>query len=116
MNTQTNETAFETYVEQMLLAKGWQQGMAGDWEKDRALFPRLITGFIATTQPDLWAAMRGQHGAQLERLLIDTLVRELAIKGSLYVLRHGFKSTGLPPARERRNPTRDLTGKIGSIR
>jgi type I restriction enzyme R subunit len=94
MSTQTTETAFETYVAQMLLTKGWQQGTAADWDKDRALFPRLITGFIAATQPDLWAAMRGQHGAQLERLLIDTLVKELAIKGSLYVLRHGFKFYG----------------------
>jgi type I restriction enzyme, R subunit len=91
---QTDETAFETYVVQMLLAKGWQQGTAADWDKDRALFPRLITEFIATTQPDLWAAMRGQHGAQLERLLVDALVKELAIKGSLHVLRHGFKFYG----------------------
>jgi len=91
---QTDETAFETYVVQMLLARGWEQGTAPDWDKDRALFPRLITGFIATTQPDLWAAMRGQHGVQLERLLVDALVKELAIKGSLYVLRHGFKFYG----------------------
>lgn len=90
----TDETAFETYVVQMLLAKGWQQGTADDWDKDRALFPRLITGFIAATQPQLWEGMRGQHGAQLESMVLATLVKELAIKGSLYVLRHGFKFYG----------------------
>lgn len=91
---QTDETAFETYVVQMLLAKGWEQGLADDWDKDRALFPRLITGFIAATQPQLWEAMRGQHGAQLESMVLATLVKELAIKGSLSVLRHGFKFYG----------------------
>jgi type I restriction enzyme R subunit len=94
MNTQTNETAFETYVEQMLLAKGWQQGSVSEWDQGRALFPGPIAAFIAATQPQLWEVMRGQHGAQLERLLIDALVKELAIKGSLYVLRHGFKFYG----------------------
>lgn len=92
--SQTTEKAFETYVEQMLLAKGWQQGSVSEWDQERALFPGQIIAFIAATQPQLWEAMRGQHGAQLERLLVDALVKELAIKGSLHVLRHGFKFYG----------------------
>ena len=91
---QITEKAFESYVEQMLLAKGWQQGNVIDWDQERALFPQLVTGFIATTQPLLWEAMRGQHGGQLESMVIAALVRELAIKGSLHVLRHGFKFYG----------------------
>lgn len=91
---QTTEKAFESYVEQMLWAKGWQQGSASEWDKDRALFPQAITDFIAETQPKLWETMRGQHGEQLEVMLLATLVKELAIKGSLHVLRHGFKFYG----------------------
>ena len=91
---QTNETAFETYVEHMLLAKGWQRGWLSEWDKENALFPKQIFAFIAVTQPQLWEAMRGQHGAQLEAMLLSALVRELAIKGSLHVLRHGFKFYG----------------------
>jgi type I restriction enzyme R subunit len=94
MSTQTSEKAFETYVEQILLAKGWQQGSVSAWDQERALFPGQIVAFIAATQPQLWEAMRGQHGAQLEPMLLSTLVKELAIKGSLYVLRHGFKFYG----------------------
>lgn len=92
--SQTSEKAFETYVEQMLLAKGWQQGSVSEWDKEKALFPKQIFAFIAATQSDLWKAMRGQHGAQLEPMLLNTLVKELAIKGSLSVLRHGFKFYG----------------------
>lgn len=94
MSTQTSEKAFETYVEQMLLAKGWQQGSVSEWDQERALFPSQIVAFIAATQPQLWQAMRGQHGAQLEPMVLATLVKELAIKGSLSVLRHGFKFYG----------------------
>ena len=94
MSTQTNEKAFETYVEQMLLAKGWQQGSVSEWDQERALFPGQIVAFIAATQPQLWQAMRGQHGAQLEPMVLSTPVKELAIKGSLSVLRHGFKFYG----------------------
>ena len=94
MMTQTTEKAFESYVAQMLLAKGWQQISVSGWDKERALFPQAITEFIAETQPQLWEAMRGQHGAQLEPMLLATLVKELAIKGSLHVLRHGFKFYG----------------------
>lgn len=94
MSTQTSEKAFETYVEHMLLAKGWQQGSVSEWDQERALFPGSIVAFIAATQPQLWQAMRGQHGVQLEPMLLSTLVKELAIKGSLSVLRHGFKFYG----------------------
>lgn len=94
MSTQTSEKAFETYVEHMLLAKGWQQGSAREWDQERALFPGQIVAFIAATQPQLWEVMRGQHGAQLEPMLLSTLVKELDIKGSLHVLRHGFKFYG----------------------
>ncbi|MDA0787873.1 MAG: hypothetical protein O2780_00275 [Proteobacteria bacterium] len=91
---QTTEKAFESYVEQMLLAKGWQPGNVSGWDRERALFPQAITDFITATQPQLWEAMRTQHGAQLEAMLLSTLVKELAIKGSLHVLRHGFKFYG----------------------
>lgn len=49
---QTTEKAFESYVEQMLLAKGWQAGSVKDWDKEKALFPIQITDFIAATQTD----------------------------------------------------------------
>lgn len=91
---QTTEKAFESYVEQMLLAKGWQAGSVKDWDKEKALFPIQITDFIAATQTELWRAMRGQHGANLESLIVSELAKELAIKGSLHVLRHGFKFYG----------------------
>ena len=38
--------------------------------------------------------MRALHGAGLESMLIGALVKELDLKGTLHVLRHGFKFYG----------------------
>ena len=93
--SQTNERAFETYVEEILLTRGgWKPGRDAEWDKDRALFPAQVFAFIQDTQPKLWAEMKALHAAGLEELLLGTLVKELDAKGSLHVLRHGFKFYG----------------------
>jgi type I restriction enzyme R subunit len=93
--SQTNERAFETYVEEILLTRGrWTSGSNAEWDKERALFPAQVFAFIADTQSKLWAEMRTLHAAGLEELLLATLVKELDAKGSLHVLRHGFKFYG----------------------
>jgi len=93
--SQTDEKAFESYVETILLDQaGWKQGGTPEWDVDRALFPARIYAFLQDTQPKLWEEMRKLHGAGLESLLINTLVKELDSKGALYVLRHGFKFYG----------------------
>jgi type I restriction enzyme R subunit len=95
MPGQTNEKAFETYVEEILLTRGgWKSGSNAEWDKERALFPAQVFAFIQDTQPKLWAEMKALHGAGLEALLLNTLVKELDAKGSLHVLRHGFKFHG----------------------
>ncbi|MBI2516987.1 MAG: type I restriction endonuclease subunit R [Opitutae bacterium] len=93
--SQTNEKAFETYVQEILLTAGnWLKGDVAEWDQARALFPQRIFAFLEATQPKLWGDMRTLHGAGLEDLLLTTLVKELDAKGSLHVLRHGFKFYG----------------------
>ncbi|MFA7346080.1 MAG: hypothetical protein WC003_17415, partial [Terrimicrobiaceae bacterium] len=95
MPGQTTERAFETYVEEILLTQGgWKSGSNAEWDKERALFPAQVFAFIADTQPKLWAEMKGLHADGLEALLLAGLVKELDAKGSLHVLRHGFKFYG----------------------
>ncbi|MFZ1830718.1 MAG: hypothetical protein WAW42_18545, partial [Candidatus Competibacteraceae bacterium] len=61
--SQTNERAFESYVEAMLLDRGWQPGTNAEWDVDRALFPARVCHFLETTQPNLWGSMRALHGS-----------------------------------------------------
>ena len=93
--SQTTESAFETYVEHVLLSQsGWQQGTNKAWDKNRALFPSEVVAFIRDTQPSLWEQMGKLHGAELEPKLVAALCKELDLKGTLHVLRHGFKFYG----------------------
>jgi len=92
---ETKEAAFESYVQEILTARGrWLVGDRAEWDVDRALFPTQVCGFIQDTQPKLWEQMLELHGAGLEALLIDALTKELELKGSLHVLRQGFKFYG----------------------
>ena len=94
MNTAT-EHAFERRVEEILLRQGgWRRVANAEWEAERALFPARICAFLEATQPKLWAQMRALHADGLENLLVDALARELDLKGTLHVLRHGFKFYG----------------------
>lgn len=95
MNKQTTEHAFETQVETTLLgAGGWHPGTNAEWDVEKALFPARVCAYIEATQSKLWGEMRALHGAGLENLLVAALVKELDLKGTLHVLRHGFKFYG----------------------
>ncbi len=95
MPAQTTEFAFETTVGEILLGHaGWHPGSLGEWDVEQALFPACVCALIAETQPKLWADMRTLHGVGLEQLIVDALVKELDLKGTLHVLRHGFKFYG----------------------
>src|SRR4051812_44887466 len=92
---QTDENAFESYVTSILKERaGWRAGDREDWDAELGLFRGEAVAFLDETQPKLWAAMEKLHGAGLKDLLIETLVKELDLKGSLHVLRHGFKFYG----------------------
>ena len=97
MNKNTTENAFETYVEEILTTKsGWTKGAGHKWDKSIAMFPDRVCDFLQRTQEKLWGEMRGLHGDALEAMIVKGLVKELEIKGTLHVLRHGFKFYGKP--------------------
>ena len=84
-----------------------RKGGLGEWDVERALFPSRAVAFIRESQPDEWAQMATLHGADLESLVVEHLTRELDLKGSLDVLRHGFRFYGqdIPTSRSSRRRT-----------
>ena len=86
------EQHFENEIEHSLLTEGgYQQGLAKDYEKSTALFPAVVVAFIQTTQPKLWARLEMLFKDKAQDELIKALNQELNIKGSLNVLRNGFR-------------------------
>ena len=86
------EQHFENEIEHSLLTEGgYQQGLAKDYEKSTALFPSDVVAFIQMTQPKLWVRLEMLFKDKAQDELIKALNQELNIKGSLNVLRNGFR-------------------------
>ena len=94
MSVQTSEDAFESTVESMLAGAGWVSVHADEWDVDRALFSDRVVSFLRSTQPELWAEAEASQGAELGPRIVERLCKELDLKGTLEVLRHGFKFLG----------------------
>ena len=94
MTSQTSEMAFEATVESMLVEGGWREGDVAQWDVERALFPARVVAFLQAAQPELWGQLASQHGASLDAMVVDQLAKQLEIKGTLGVLRQGFKFQG----------------------
>jgi type I restriction enzyme R subunit len=116
----TSEQAFEAYAEEALLAHGWNPLSNTLWDKKHALFPSQVIDFIRTTQPRLYDQMAKQLGGELDAKLIDALIKERETKGSLHVVRHGFKFYGktfalafFKPAHGLNEEALELYGKNG---
>ncbi len=89
------EIRFEEAIEQTLIATGgYVKGDPTTYDIDKALFPQDVIAFISETQSKKWETIQQILGDRSEETLIKDLTKELSIKGSLHVLRHGFKSFG----------------------
>lgn len=90
----TTEKAFEAYIQETLSNNGWEECSNQLWDRKLALFPDIVIQFIRETQNDLWMQMEKLHASELRQKLIETLVKERNTKGTIHVLRHGFKFFG----------------------
>ena len=56
--------------------------------------PPMSTGFLKESQPARWQALEALLGPKTSLTVLDSLSKELELKGTLHVLRHGFKCYG----------------------
>jgi type I restriction enzyme R subunit len=90
-----SEDAFEAAIEHQLTTRDrYQTRPPATFDARTALFPADVTGFIRASQPARWAQLEAMLKERTEATLIDSLAKELASKGALGVLRHGFKCYG----------------------
>jgi len=93
----TSEHAFETTIEQSLLAAGgYAKGDPNTFDPVLAIDSSVLISFIRETQPDEWAYLENiQKEKTAERLLEDLCAAlDSDAEGCLKVLRHGFKCFG----------------------
>lgn len=89
------EIRFEEAIEQSLVQQGgYVSGNPKEFDPERALFSNDVIEFIQKTHASKWQVIQGLYAEKAGTVLLDSLGKELASKGMLNVLRHGFKCTG----------------------
>jgi len=89
-----SEAAFETVIEAHLLQSGYVPVDGAGFDRERAIFPETVLGFIRDTQPAEWAKLEALHGAKTGEQVLADLCKWMDANGSLATLRHGFKCYG----------------------
>ncbi|RUU62925.1 type I restriction endonuclease subunit R, partial [Mesorhizobium sp. M7A.T.Ca.TU.009.01.1.1] len=89
------ESDFETAIEAGLLgAGGYASRSPTAYDEAMALFPDDVTGFLKDSQAAKWAQLEALLGSKTAATVLDSLAKELDVKGTLHVLRYGFKCYG----------------------
>lgn len=90
----TSETVFETAIESVLLASGFEHHQSPEFDREQALFPAVALRFIQTTQQPVWDKLEALHGENTSERVIAALCKWMDTHGVLTTLRHGFKCYG----------------------
>ena len=89
------ERDFETAIEAGLTsADGYETRRPNAFDEGLALFPDDVSGFLQSSQPAKWKGLEALLGPKTAPTVLDTLSKELELKGTLHVLRHGFNCYG----------------------
>jgi len=89
------EGTFEAFIAGELIHRGWIQGDPDDWNRELALDTPQLFAFLQDSQPKAWAKLGRVHGGKLEERFLARLTKELDVRGTLDVLRHGITDYGV---------------------
>ena len=89
-----SEAAFETAIEEDLLEHGFVSVAVEGFDREQAIFPETVLGFIRETQPTEFAWLEALLGDRTDEQIIGDLCKWMDIHRSLATLRHGFKCYG----------------------
>jgi len=93
-NNNIRECAFEEALTSIFLGNGYQNIPSEEFDRERAIFPKIILEFIRETQPQAWEKLEALHGEKTGERVLHDLCKWMDAHGSLATLRHGFKCYG----------------------
>jgi type I restriction enzyme R subunit len=90
-----SEKNFEATIEAHLLnINGYERRTAADYDAELCLLPDDVIRFVQSTQPTEWAKLRQQYGESARSKFLYRLCEQIEKRGTLDVLRKGFKDVG----------------------
>ena len=88
------EETLEALIEAHLTGHGYQKASPADYHRTRAMLPQVVLDYVQQSQPQTWSDLRKLHSEKLDTLFLDALGKDLDQRGTLEILRHGFKFYG----------------------
>ena len=89
------EGTFEDAITDHLTGNGWTLGDKDNFDAETALDRSAVIGFIKESQPEKWKKFNEFYKTDAERQLIYRLGKELELRGTLDVIRHGIDDSGI---------------------
>jgi type I restriction enzyme R subunit len=92
---QTEQTFEEAIESNLLEYGGYSKGNSIDFDAQLGLFPSGIINFLKQSQPKSWEKIANIHTEEVEKKVIQRLVKEIDLRGVLDVIRKGFTDYGV---------------------
>ena len=73
---------------------GYRKRPPEEYDPSLCLLPRDVIDFVLATQPKEWEKLKQHHGAAVKEQFLKRLSREIVRRGTLDILRNGFKDSG----------------------
>src|SRR5688572_5622369 len=90
------EQTFEEAIESSLLESGgYVKGHSKDFDSHLGLFPEYIFSFLEESQTKEWNKIKGIHKTDVKQKVLQRLLKEIDLRGTLDVLRNGFTDYGV---------------------
>ncbi|MCD5397285.1 MAG: DEAD/DEAH box helicase family protein [Candidatus Pacebacteria bacterium] len=123
MATNTTEKAFQNDIIAHLVSTGYHHRKTNCYNKATCLDPELTLKFIQNTQEKSWKKFQKVYGDKAEQKFFYRLTTEIDKKGTINILRNGFKDVGCyfqifyPRPNNKKNPelTENFEKNIFSI-
>ncbi len=94
MSTDTSEKAFQNDIIAHLVSTGYVKRGNSNYNKASCLDVELVLKFIQSTQERTWKRFQRVYGERSEQKFLNRLVSEISKKGTINILRNGFKDAG----------------------
>lgn len=90
----SKESIFQQDIVKDLVASGWLLGESASYNRELALYPEDVIGYVKDTQSDRYDKLAKHYPQDSEAALLKTVASWLDKKGTLWVLRNEVKDRG----------------------
>jgi len=88
------EIIFENKIVRHLTSHGWLEGDPSLYNRELALYPDDLIGFVQDIQPRAWVKLEKFHNSSTADVFIKRVTEQMDKRGSLTLLRSGIKDKG----------------------